>query len=533
MLGLAAGTAAAGEITGQVRYEDRVFNASGFTGATRWLPVRQAMVEIVDAASGSRLAWGYTNESGAYSLTVAASGTRNVYLRVWAYADQAEARTGVSSEGSYYIAVSSSRSLNLAGGGTISLDIPISSGLAAVFNIFDLAVRSQQYMRALEQPPGLALGFLLIVYTPGQNENAYYLPGVRQIVLGGVSWNDDGFDDDTILHEIGHYVSFEYSLDHNPGGTHYLTEQYDPRLTWSEGWASFWAGAVREYVNSLQPGHYQDTHWWIGFWNGSPFGFERETPSYSEYAVYSENEMAVCDVLWDVFDPANEAHDMFQAGMQGVWRILRQDIPATRDPVTVEDFFQGLVSRYPGSVPAIQTLFLNRLIRFVADDAEAEDASGVPLAAGSTSALRTFYGNGDLDWFTVELGEGERLQVNTAFAKDGASPVFVVYDPQGAAVTGESGTVDLTVSAAGTYRIRARQTTDATRLADYGQYRIALGAGAGSGSGSSGGAPSSGGGGGGGGCGSVGLDMMAPLLAVVLWRSRRTRRFAGRKAARA
>lgn len=522
MVAIAAGTAAAGDITGQVRYEDRVFNASGFTGGTRWLPVRHAMVEIIDASNSTRLAGGYTNESGAYALTIAAVDTRNVYLRVWAYADNTQARTGVSSEGSYYIAVSSARSINLATGGSISLDISISSGLAAVFNMFDLAVRSQQYMRVLEQPAVLPVYFLNLVYTPGQNDNAYYVPGARQIVMGGVSWNDDGFDDDTILHEIGHYISFEYSRDHNPGGTHYLTDQYDPRLTWSEGWASFWAGALREYVNALQPGHYQDTNWWVGFWNNSPFGFEREGPSHSDSAVYSENEMAVCDALWDVFDPANEAHDAFQATMQAMWRVMRQDIPATTDPVTIEDFFLGLVSRYPGSVPAIQSVFLNRLIRFVRDDYESDDATGVPVAAGSTSVLRTFYGDGDQDWFTVTLTAGQRLQVNTAFAKDGASPVFVAYDPQGAALTGESGSIDLTVSDAGTYRIRVRQTTSATRLADYGQYRIVLGPGSGSSSGSSGGAPrSGGGGGGGGGCGSIGLDAMAPLLLILLWRRAR------------
>jgi hypothetical protein len=64
------------------------------------------------------------------------------------------------------------------------------------------------------------------------------------IDLSGATLDPDEWDDAVILHELGHFVASVYSRDDSPGGRHDGTA-VEPRLAWSEGWASFFAGWVR------------------------------------------------------------------------------------------------------------------------------------------------------------------------------------------------------------------------------------------------------------------------------------------------
>ena len=67
--------------SGTVKYRDREFDQTGFTGVEPVVNARFVDVEIVDATTSAVIGSGATNASGAFSFTVTDSSTRNIYAR--------------------------------------------------------------------------------------------------------------------------------------------------------------------------------------------------------------------------------------------------------------------------------------------------------------------------------------------------------------------------------------------------------------------------------------------------------------------
>lgn len=95
-------------------------------------------------------------------------------------------------------------------------------------------------------------------FNPGTYYNStaalsFYVPGDHELyILGGINDNvssvdTDHFDDSVILHEYGHFLEDVYSRSQSPGGSHDGNFVIDPRLAWSEGWATFFQAAVMTY----------------------------------------------------------------------------------------------------------------------------------------------------------------------------------------------------------------------------------------------------------------------------------------------
>ena len=66
---------------GSVSYRDRAFDTTGFTGVEPLVAARFVDIEVVDAGTGSVIAYGATDASGAFAFPVADAATRNIYLR--------------------------------------------------------------------------------------------------------------------------------------------------------------------------------------------------------------------------------------------------------------------------------------------------------------------------------------------------------------------------------------------------------------------------------------------------------------------
>lgn len=65
---LVPGVASAFTVSGRFLYEDRVWNGLGYTGTVQNLPIRHAIVEIVNVPGLLVLASGTTDASGNYSI---------------------------------------------------------------------------------------------------------------------------------------------------------------------------------------------------------------------------------------------------------------------------------------------------------------------------------------------------------------------------------------------------------------------------------------------------------------------------------
>jgi PKD repeat protein len=510
---LGSAAPAAAQIGGTVRYENRDYDAGGFTGTTQFIPVRRARVELVNTTTGN--SWfGFTDDNGAYSILPTDTGAGSVFLRVYAqntsgvtYNVEVLNNTGPS--GAVYAAVSATVSRTLPTDATpLNLDLPASDTAAEAFNIFDAAVWAFDTVAANDAAAALAplspLPLLQIFWEPGAATGTFYDPGSPdRILLGGSSADDDGWDDDIILHELGHFVSSRWSQDDSPGGPHSITDLLDPRLAWSEGWAHAFSSAVRAYANTIKPGQPGPPNPYFDPWTqvdtfavGNSF-FDIEAPSFATDTITDQNEVAVAAGLWDITDTVNEGgFDTIGGAAKQIdlWRVFRVRIPGSAD-VTLEDFFKGWQVESLADATAVSGtaggagIFKDRQIRFYPDPDEPNDASGAPTPLGAIPPTvlltrRTFFlstgppGVGDEDWYSFSLAAPGFLRVQTMNLSDAADTVLELYDAglmligsnDDRSLADPSSLVEVSV-AAGTYLARVRP---AAGVAEYGAYDLQI-----------------------------------------------------------
>ena len=135
--------------------------------------------------------------------------------------------------------------------------------------------------------------------------------GEDTISLGGQAEDPDEYDDDIVLHELGHYFVEHYALDSSPGGTH-RDRQVAPELAWGEGLAYFFAAWV------------QDTPLLVDTFEGATRAIDIERylqngeprPGFVGTDEGALREEIVAGILWDAYDPASddEAFDRVSLG---------------------------------------------------------------------------------------------------------------------------------------------------------------------------------------------------------------------------
>lgn len=140
----------------------------------------------------------------------------------------------------------------------------------------------------------------------------------------------------TILHEYGHFIMDLVGDDDSPGGPHRLTDRKSAALAYSEGWAGYFANAVRAtFTGNPDPGGLED-------W------FERNVANLQNYdhtegAARFYEGIVQC-FLWDLHDEVNTADEPFDrdGNPLEVFRAMGR----TR----TEDTFFGIIPRAGGRV---------------------------------------------------------------------------------------------------------------------------------------------------------------------------------------
>ena len=282
-------------VRGEIRYEDRPQTGTGPLGEIRLMPVRGATVTVIDENTMQVLATTVTADNGSYVARFdAAAGTM---VHVTAVARSVLPARPITVTGSTTAAHGfGSPAFAAAADGTLDLVITAASGEAPAFNVLDQAVTS---MDRLTGTHGIAAPVpLRLRWSRGSNDGTYF--DGSSIHLLGASSDDDGYDDTVIHHEIGHYVERTVGRSDSPGGGHNGSPT-DPRLAWSEGFATYWAQSV------LGQPIYSDSNSGGGFFDNIETGNTRASGSGLTQPV-SEN--MVSQILWDLGDAPSPDDDL-------------------------------------------------------------------------------------------------------------------------------------------------------------------------------------------------------------------------------
>ena len=175
----------------------------------------------------------------------------------------------------------------------------------------------------------------LTVVWPGGSD--YFSPGEWTLHLTDpMSW-------DVVLHELGHAVMNGAMSTNTSGGSHKIDECYSEGLAWSEGWASFFAAAVR-----LSPDD-ADAKFEFMVPRRAPIRVENVP---ADVCKGSASEWRVFAGLWDLYDRHEDGLDKVALGFGPIWK--------------------GVTSGTTSSVLDAYTLIAARLdpaTRLLADDA--------------------------------------------------------------------------------------------------------------------------------------------------------------------
>lgn len=442
--------------SGQVRYRDLQYDPGGFTGIVAYKPVRYAGVEVVDSVTGIALASGSVSPTGAYAVTFDAPYDK-VYVRVLASTPLGGGvevyNNPYPGEGRLLYSVATGDML-ISDDALVNGDLDITGSLPAeAFNILDVLTAAHEFVLSL---PGGSVPPLLRAFWQEDSTkgtfycNSYCSSGEGIYVLGkatdggGAVTDTDGYDDDVLWHEYGHFIANALSVDDSPGGPHALTDSdLDLRLSWSEGWGGYVQGSVKRWITgsssafsvlsaalTMSPEEYVDT----GPTFGPPLLYvDYSNPGGYPY-VYSGNEVAVAKVLLDLEQ---------SFGLPGVWNIFRtlDSYLLPGEQTTLEAFWDGWVDTLITSA-LTNSILIDREIYFMEDPFEPD---GLPdaqrmIAVNVPAETHYLYSNSslwDTDYIAFNAAAAGDYVIETSCLSNGADTQLALLDISKNPVSGQ------------------------------------------------------------------------------------------------
>jgi len=518
-LWLAAPVLHAGDfaVSGRFEYEDKAWQLGGWTGDDPLRPIRHADVTVLAADSQRVLGRGATDDEGEFSVECSSpSVVLDVVVRV-----DAASRMRAKGQSSFpvvrvenafhdrYAAFSPvfanhPTHLQLDVGTTTVLKTVVSGREGNPFNLFDLAMAAFEYVTGPEVQMTRRAGTLTLVWPN--------LTGSFSMRRRAWIATSDGYDDAVVLHEIGHLVQGLYSDSDSPGGMHYFGDSdQDLRLAYGEGWATAFAGVVLERLG--QPAVYLDADG-AQQSGGEQLCMELESASpYQFSATGAGDEVAVACVLFDLLDAGTAGDggsvllddDLMTSGVSIAgqtptatwWELFTGPLKRARR-VNVDHVWDAWVSGYDDpEYERLRDVFEARKLSFWADAAEPDGSpalarSVAPETWGTWTPEHTLYaappgalgpGNGDRDWFVVDLQAGSRVTIETRYpqgvldAGTQVDPSLALFTPAGRLLRQDDDggyrrnalLADVLVPQSGSYRFVVRSRN---RLNRYGRYDL-------------------------------------------------------------
>ncbi len=433
-------------------------------------PIRQATVQVLDAATDAVLAAGVTTDTGDFALTV--DPNTEVYIRVRAElkrtggpawdVDVRDNTTAETPAGEalplearpLYVLDTApfdsgdtdlTRDVTAATGWNNSTNSYTGARAAAPFAVLDTVYAGMQLVLAEE--PSVVFEPLDVFWSTsnrpadgeidlGEIGTSFYSSDNRLFLLGAASSDADEFDDHVVAHEWGHYFEDTFSRSDSIGGQHAVGDALDMRVAFGEGFATALSGMA------LDDPLYCDTT--------LSSGFDIDIEDEGSGAAGWFNEISVMKVIYDLWDTANDGADTGTLGFGPIWRVMTGEQAVTPAFTSIFSFATALKAENAPDDP-----FINGLLE----------------AEGIRSANMTAFGDGETnDGNPSDDGGGQDadvLPVYTSIVPDG-SVVNVCsnsrYDrnSSGLLATGnklsEHRFLRMNIGTAGRYRFEIRMT---------------------------------------------------------------------------
>ncbi len=472
---VAVGRGEGGLIEGKVFFEDKLFDpaSGGVYRGTALKPVRTAVVRIYDSNSGELLGEGITGADGSYQVVVQSAGSTDIRVSVSAMRQDGSLKV-VDALGHVHVLEYVMKNVDPSSLVVVPDFVAPADDGGGVFNVFDCCITVWDFIASLtssQMPP------LTVKWDASASWGTYFSPSENVLYLAGaaVGGDADEYDDAVIMHEFGHYIAFNLAADDSPGGPHSLSETLDPRLAWSEGWATFFSCVVRGNP------YYLDT-----YADGS-VSILLDIDSLDAFpdGVYSDNEVAVSAVLWDVVDSgdASESFDLLSRPFADVWTVMEQYFtrPEHDHRRNLETFWDGWSWLGMGDVPALKAVFGARKIEYWEDYYENTESSGNPqeLSEG-VSVHRTLYPADDVDRFKFNIAADTLYVVETRNLHNGADTVMRLYDADGTLVAvsddveagNQASRLEIMKATGGNYFLEVNAYDGADWITRYGSYDV-------------------------------------------------------------
>ncbi len=248
------------------------------------------------------------------------------------------------------------------------------------------------------------------------SSGTYFSPKDRSIhLLSSEEENGDPdeFDDDIILHELGHLIAASISVDHSIGGPHHFAKQYDLRLAWSEGLATYLSCAIRDdpYYTDYSGGG--KNH--LGVTN---LGLDININEVSDLFKQSTNEIAVAHVLWKARSNSGDGTIL------KVLSDIKNKLPShlATDPISMDTFYD----LYDHREDLAKTLE-ERGMSYFQDNLD-ESTKPVVISEDQHFDHLTFFPSENSDWFSFTGSIGDEIRIETSEARNGALTFIRVFD---------------------------------------------------------------------------------------------------------
>ncbi len=222
--------------------------------------------------------------------------------------------------------------------------------------IYDAIMAGHNYAKIFGYIPSKVTVYWYDNYVP-PSHMTHYNHIKKAIHISGANSDRDQWDEDVILHEYGHFIMDSvygemipdafgcHRWDEGTGacafydsgicgvGTceHFRTEEEAKRLAFSEGWATFFQGAVQ---NDYEFSDYTDG--WIGIHH---LELEFFLPQSADI------EGAVAQTLWDIFDSTDDGNDTLSLGFTNIWDVFSHYTTGGHNSYTIDDFWDGWFNR--------------------------------------------------------------------------------------------------------------------------------------------------------------------------------------------